>query len=586
MTEAEDKEKAEKLAAAKKRFEQLKKQKKGAKGGASKKKEDKTEPEAEAESSAPAEKRDDAVEDKSEEDPPPKTIEDEASEEVAEEISPPKSKPSHDRKVSLSVQSKARSESFRLGSNAQSLSSPILQGSGGDAVQDVYRKQAQRIEELEKENKRLQTESNDVQLRWRKTEEQLEELMEANGEFAELRSKADQADLRGEEIEKLKNELTALQRQHTQLQSQTSKPRRMTTSSPSSKEDLSAELASKSAAVESLELEISKLNNQLTKSEDENNKHLERITALETNLERSERAASSSATELSDLKKNLERASETAVKEGSSRTSAETRIAQLEAELATAQRSADSATKRAETLEKKLETLTTLHREADARNQAKAREKEKVEREAKELRSRITNLSNENARLKEASDSRRKAETEGHDDGVDELEDAEHSRLMARIRELEEECFDLRRGVWRDRRREMQPGLDDSAGSGDPAAGFHDVDLDQSPRRGLSATSSTPQRSGSTFQDVINSGISAFTGGTKDKHGRKQSVALLSEDGSEFGFDEDAWKLAQEEEAKRRLERVKEVKRGLNGWKGWKVDIVDLRAGWGGVFDV
>jgi hypothetical protein len=56
---------------------------------------------------------------------------------------------------------------------------------------------------------------------------------------------------------------------------------------------------------------------------------------------------------------------------------------------------------------------------------------------------------------------------------------------------------------------------------------------------------------------------------------RNQSMGLLSED----GFDEEAFRLAQEEDAKRRIERVKEVKRGLDQWKGWKLDLVDVRAG-------
>ena len=35
--------------------------------------------------------------------------------------------------------------------------------------------------------------------------------------------------------------------------------------------------------------------------------------------------------------------------------------------------------------------------------------------------------------------------------------------------------------------------------------------------------------------------------------------------------------MAQEEEAKRRIERIKEMKRGLDQWKGWRVDIADMR---------
>ena len=51
-------------------------------------------------------------------------------------------------------------------------------------------------------------------------------------------------------------------------------------------------------------------------------------------------------------------------------------------------------------------------------------------------------------------------------------------------------------------------------------------------------------------------------------------MGLLSDD---EGFDEDAFRLAQEEEAKRRLERIREVKRGLDQWKGWRVDITEQR---------
>ena len=63
-------------------------------------------------------------------------------------------------------------------------------------------------------------------------------------------------------------------------------------------------------------------------------------------------------------------------------------------------------------------------------------------------------------------------------------------------------------------------------------------------------------------------------------------MGLLSSDGSEMAFDEEAFRAAKEEEDRKRIERVREVKRGLERWKGWKVDIVDVRAGMGGVFDV
>ena len=64
------------------------------------------------------------------------------------------------------------------------------QNSGGETVQDIHRKQVERIEELERDNKRLQTEALDAETRWKKTEEELEERREASIEMANFRAKA------------------------------------------------------------------------------------------------------------------------------------------------------------------------------------------------------------------------------------------------------------------------------------------------------------------------------------------------------------------------------------------------------------
>lgn len=99
-----------------------------------------------------------------------------------------------------------RSSSFRQQSTAAQspggVRSPTLEGPGAE-VQDIYRKQAQRIEELEKENKRLQSESSESDSRWRKAEDDLEEMRETNGDVADLKSKADKATTQRDEIEKL-----------------------------------------------------------------------------------------------------------------------------------------------------------------------------------------------------------------------------------------------------------------------------------------------------------------------------------------------------------------------------------------------
>ena len=345
--------------------------------------------------------------------------------------------------------------------------------------------------------------------------------------------------------------------------------------------DLLAQVNSKTETISSLELEISSLQSRLSSAQTKADEQDSRLNNLELDLAKAIHDRESVAQELSDLKANLDKASERAVADGSARSSAETRVAQLEAELGSAKRAADEATKRATQQEKKIETLTRLHRESDARHQAKLADLGKQERDAKELRARVAALSNENARLTDEAIRRKKLEATGNAEGLEELEDEERQRLAARVRELEEEVFDLRRGVWREKRAAMQPGMD----TNDPYA-FDDVDL--TPGGLAPATTRKTQQQHSSFQDVINSGIAAFRGDTNGRHSvvagrdRGQSLGLMSDDG--FDFDEDAFRKAQEDDAAKRLERVKEVKRGLVKWKGWRIDIADLRGGWGGVF--
>jgi hypothetical protein len=178
-------------------FEQLKKQK--GKKAPAKKKEEKTEPEAEASTAAPVEEAKDEA---------PAEIEgEEAVEDSA--TSPDSARPSHARQPSVSVQSKLRSESFRKGSTSQTPTSPTIKSptspflSSGEGAQEVFKKQASRIDELEKENKKLQVESQDAQGRWRKLEEELQELREASSDTVELKSKVEQADKTAQELEKL-----------------------------------------------------------------------------------------------------------------------------------------------------------------------------------------------------------------------------------------------------------------------------------------------------------------------------------------------------------------------------------------------
>ena len=126
---------------------------------------------------------------------------------------PPTSNDALNRQPSLSIQSKMRSSSFRRQSLSQGPLSPTANGSKspdlpaltpeGDSINSIYRKQAARVDELERENRRLAKEAQENEKRWRKTEDQLEELREASGDVAQLKARAEQADARIEEFNKV-----------------------------------------------------------------------------------------------------------------------------------------------------------------------------------------------------------------------------------------------------------------------------------------------------------------------------------------------------------------------------------------------
>ena len=299
----------------------------------------------------------------------------------------------------------------------------------------------------------------------------------------------------------------------------------------------------------------------------------EQVAALEEKLGRSERSAATAQRELGDLKRNLERTTEKAVKEGSERISAETKLRTLERETEEARSHSEELQKKVDALEKKVATLATLHKEHDARSQAQKRDREKAEREASDLRAKLAGIENENLRLREERERLRKRDAQGIDDeGVDELENEERQRLEKKVRDLEGEVHELRRGVWRERRKELEG--EESSGVTSPGAKFTDVDLGaMSPSRRRSVA-----HGGKGLGDFIQSGLNAITGA--HVHSAGAEGALL-EDDEDFDFDEDAFRLAQEEEAKKRIERVKEVKRALKNWEGWRLDLVENRRGGG-----
>ena len=326
-----------------------------------------------------------------------------------------------------------------------------------------------------------------------------------------------------------------------------------------------------------MEIEISNLRAQLDRVASGSSVEKEQIAALEEKLARSEKSAATAQRELGDLKKNLDRTTEKAVKEGSERTSAETKLRTLEREAGEAKSNNGELQKKVDALEKKVLTLGTLHKEHDARFQAQRKEREKAEKESSDLRSKLAVIENENLRLREERERIKKRDAQGIDDeGVDELENEERQRMVKKVRDLESEVHELRRGVWRERRKELNG--EESSGLTSPGAKFTDVDLGGS----MSPSRRRSTHGGKGLGDFFTSGFNAITGASSGP----ADEALL-EDDEDLDFDEDAFRLAQEEEARKRVERIKEVKRGLKNWEGWRLDLVENRKGAGNpIFEV
>lgn len=448
------------------------------------------------------------------------------------------------RASSISQQSRQRSESFRQGNSAVSPAS-------GD-VQDVYRKQAERIEELETENKALKEQQESEASRLAKAEEELESLREASSDLAELKTKANDAI-------RLETELVNTQRQLTQAQSAAKGPNRRTSGAAT---DTTDQLASKTSTIEALELELSNLRNQLMSVQSTISERDAAVRGFEERATAADTATQSVQQELDALKVSMAFPSDETKAANEDPEALTKRINVLESDLRTANTNLEAAAKRTAGLEQKIEAMTKLHRDATTTSQGK-------DKELSDLRSQLK---------------RRDRPSHIRDASEFELgeEETETGSLQARIRALEAENFDLKRNVWREKRAELQPGIADEAGLA--AEAYEDIDLDGPYGVGLTRKGSGPRQT-STFQNVITSGISAFTGRARESlqasgydtaiRPRTESLALLSEDGDDF--DPEAFRLAQEEEAKRRIERVKEIKRGLDKWKGWQMDLTDVR---------
>jgi DNA repair exonuclease SbcCD ATPase subunit len=116
----------------------------------------------------------------------------------------------HKRQPSLSVQSKMRSSSFRNSistavSPGSSIKSPPLPplAPGDEQIHEVFRRQTARVEELEKENKRLEKEFTAANAGREKAEEELEDLRESSVEVIELKDRLAKAKKQVAELESL-----------------------------------------------------------------------------------------------------------------------------------------------------------------------------------------------------------------------------------------------------------------------------------------------------------------------------------------------------------------------------------------------
>lgn len=468
---------------------------------------------------------------------------------------------------SLAQASKARSTSFRqgsisLGSGAGGAGglgplSPGLGGEGGETAMDIYRKQQAKIEELEKEKGRWEKEAKELERKLGRVEGELEDLREAEG------GKNDDG-----EVEKLKNEIEGLKRQNQQLMAQRKGHGGGGGSISVASPPPAAELERARETIQTMELEMGRLRAQVERLSAGGGEN-EQVAALEEKLGRAERAAGLAQREVGDLKVALERVSEKVVKEGSARSSAETKASQLEKEAKGVREEKEGLVKKVEGLEKKVVTLTTLHKEHDARMQGLKREKEKLEKELGEVQGQLEKVEAENLKLRKKD----AQEGGGDDEGVDELIDEERARLERRIRELEGENADLRRGIWHEKRKEMQVGPEGEM--------YENVDLG-----GGGPGPGQGHGQGGGFGQLISSGLSALTGGGHQHHGHHhghghQDDGFLDDDDDELEFDEEAFRRAQEEEGRKRLERIKEIKRGLKNWEGWRLDLVENRRGGG-----
>ncbi|KMU75821.1 hypothetical protein CISG_05218 [Coccidioides immitis RMSCC 3703] len=420
MADADEKAKAEKLAAARKRVAQLQK-KKGKKSGKKEKPAGGPSKEPELAEPAPVPDEADAPPEAPEQEPEPETKDDEpekAQERSTESFpdapnetpeanasekaeggarrhcSLPRIPPSSPTVVIHPVQDALLTGLTPTGSGVKSPPLPPLSPDGNTAP-ELFRKQALRLEELERENKRLEQELETADARWKKSEEQLEDLREANTETVELKERLVTAEKKAEYVEKLKAEITALQRQNSHLQTKSHRSSNSVTVSgkpESPPSELQSQLESKSATIEAMELEISNLRAQLASQTEKASTIETQLSSLKDELSSVRAALDKEEKEHANTKSRMDRMIEKSVSEGVTQASTQTLISNLKDELEQVNSAKAEAENRTATMEKKLEALGNLHKESEIRHQARLRERDKFEKDVLTLRRKLVTI--------------------------------------------------------------------------------------------------------------------------------------------------------------------------------------------------
>ncbi|POS85403.1 hypothetical protein EPUL_002262 [Erysiphe pulchra] len=215
--------------------------------------------------------------------------------------------------------------------------------------------------------------------------------------------------------------------------------------------------------------------------------------------------------------------------------------------------------------------ISNIRTEYRSQLEALKSENAKLENECHTLSTRLVNVEAENHDLHLELKMLRSRYTQNVEDkGFEQGENESHARFSKKIKELEEEIFELRRGIHLSSKsilnHENSPGVMNSGTK------FIDVDLGaySSPRR----DSSFSAKGG--LGKLISNSLNAITG-TGNASGEDRAL----EEDELLDFDEDAFRLAKEEEAKQRVERIKNIKRALKEWEGWRLNLVDTRCNFG-----